>query len=100
MWFKGMVKCTDSGAKTSWNEFRHHHLIAVQFKARWGFSGGSESACNAGDPPDSIPGSGRSSGEFSSVTQSCLTLWDPMDCSTPGHPVHHQLLEFIQTHVC
>ena len=95
-----MVKCTDSGAKTSWNEFRHHHLIAVQFKARWGFSGGSESACNAGDPADSIPGSGRSSGEFSSVTQSCLTLWDPMDCSTPGHPVHHQLLEFIQTHVC
>ena len=35
----------------------------------------------------------------SSVTQLCLTLWDPMDCSTPGHPVHHQLLEFTQTHV-
>ena len=37
--------------------------------------------------------------QFSSVAQSCLTLWDPMDCSTPGFPVHHQLLEFIQTHV-
>ena len=36
---------------------------------------------------------------FSSVTQSCLTLCDPMDCSMPGFPVHHQLLEFSQTHV-
>ena len=36
---------------------------------------------------------------FSSVTQSCLTLCDPMDCSTPGLPVHHQLPEFTQTHV-
>ena len=37
--------------------------------------------------------------QFSSVTQSCLTLGDPMDCSTPGLHVHHQLLEFTQTHV-
>ena len=36
---------------------------------------------------------------FSSVTQSCLILCDPMDCSTPGLPVHHQLLEFTQTPV-
>ena len=36
--------------------------------------------------------------EFSSV-QSYLTLCDPMDCSTPGLPVHHQLPEFTQTHV-
>ena len=36
---------------------------------------------------------------FSSVTPSCLTLCDPMDCSTPGLPVHHQLLELAQTHV-
>ena len=35
---------------------------------------------------------------FSSVTQSCLTLCDPMDYSMPGLPVHHQLLEFTQTH--
>ena len=35
----------------------------------------------------------------SSVSQSCLTLCDPMDCSTPGLPVHHQLPEFTQTHV-
>ena len=37
--------------------------------------------------------------QFSSVAQSCLTLCDPMDCSTPGLPVHHQLLEPTQTHV-
>ena len=35
----------------------------------------------------------------SSVTQSCLTLCDPMNCSTPGFLVYHQLLEFTQTHV-
>ena len=37
--------------------------------------------------------------QFSSVTQSCPTLCDPMDCSTPGFHVHHQLQEFTQTHV-
>ena len=37
--------------------------------------------------------------QFSSVTQSCPTLCDPMDCSTPGFPVHHQLPELAQTHV-
>ena len=37
--------------------------------------------------------------EFSSVSQSCLTLCDPMNCSTPGFPVHHQLSELAQTHV-
>ena len=40
-----------------------------------------------------------SSVQFSSVSQSCLTLCDPMDCSTPGLLVHHQLLELPQTHV-
>ena len=35
----------------------------------------------------------------SSVVQSCPTLCDPMNCSMPGLPVHHQLLEFTQTHV-
>ena len=37
--------------------------------------------------------------QFSSVAQSCLTLCDPMNCSTPGLPVHHQLPEFTQTHI-
>ena len=37
--------------------------------------------------------------QFSSVAQSCPTLWDPMNSSTPGLPVHHQLPEFTETHV-
>ena len=39
------------------------------------------------------------SDQIRSVVQSCPTLWDPMNCSTPGLPVHHQLPEFTQTHV-
>ena len=37
--------------------------------------------------------------QFSSVAQSCPTLCGPMNCSTPGLPVHHQLREFTQTHI-
>ena len=37
--------------------------------------------------------------QFSSVAQSCPTLCGPMNCNTPGLPVHHQLPEFTQTHV-
>ena len=40
-----------------------------------------------------------SSVQFSSDDQLCLTLWDPMDCSTSGFPVLHYLPEFAQTHV-
>ena len=40
-----------------------------------------------------------SSVQFSSVAQLCLTLCDPVDCSSPGLPVQHQLPEFTQTHV-
>ena len=36
---------------------------------------------------------------ISSVAQSCLTLCNPMDCSTPGFPVHHQLPELAETHI-
>ena len=39
------------------------------------------------------------SAQFSLVTQSCPTLCDPMDCSAPGFPVHHQLSELAQTDV-
>ena len=37
--------------------------------------------------------------QLSSLTQSCPTLCDPMNFSTPGLPVHHQLPEFTQTHI-
>ena len=59
-------------------------------------------------PVVSLPGSHRlnsrsctetPSVQFSSVAQSCPTLCNPMGCSTPGFPVHHQLLEFTQAHV-
>ena len=60
-------------------------LISLQIKK--GFNGSHS--------PSSFPCQFR----FSSVTQSCPTPWDPMDCSTPGFPVHHQLLELAQTHV-
>ena len=40
-----------------------------------------------------------SKGQIRSVAQSCLTLCDPMNLSTPGLPVHHQLPEFTETHV-
>ena len=42
---------------------------------------------------------GESSIQFSSVAQSCPTLCHPMDCSTLGPPIHHQLPEFTQTHL-
>ena len=47
--------------------------------------------------PKPISGTSNSL-QFCSVTQSCLTLCYPMSCSTPGHPDHHQLPEFTQTH--
>ena len=37
--------------------------------------------------------------QFTSIVQLCLTLCDPIDCSTPAFPVHHQLPELTQTHV-
>ena len=42
---------------------------------------------------------GLASVQLSSVAQSYPTLWDPMNCSTPGLPVYHQLLESTQTHI-
>ena len=46
-----------------------------------------------------IPHESTNKDQFTSVAQSCPTLCDPMDCSTPGLSVHHQLLKLMQTHV-
>ena len=46
-----------------------------------------------------VPSNPLSSVQFSSVAQSCPTVCDPMDCSMPGLPAHHQLSELAQTHV-
>ena len=82
----------------------HKHTYGLP----WCGSDDKESALNAGDL-GLIPGSRRSTGEgngiplqysshqFSSVAQLCLILCDSVDCSTPGFPVHHQLLEPAQT---
>ena len=47
----------------------------------------------------SVTSNSLNSVQFSSAAQSCPTLCDPMNCSTPGLPIHHQLPEFTQTHV-
>ena len=52
-----------------------------------------------GSAHKSLSGNTIHSVQFSSVAQSCPMLCHPMDCSTSGFPVHHQLLEFTQTHV-
>ena len=53
---------------------------------------GNYASCNNMDEPKGH------SVQFSSVAQSCLALCDPVDCSMPCLPVHHQLPEFTQTH--
>ena len=68
------------------SSFPHYFLLGAKKKKRW---------CSLSESvsPLLIPV------QFSSVTQSCLTLCDPMDYSMPGFPVHHQLPELTQTHV-
>ena len=73
-------------------------------KIFWSYPAGTEHRDYQGDGP-LLCGQGfdkHSKGcksGLSSVAQSCPTLCDPMDCSTPGFPVHHQLPELAQTHV-
>ena len=52
-----------------------------------------------GPPPHPALPSRPGGSQFSLVAQSCLTVCDPMDCSMPGLPVHHQFPQFTQTHV-
>ena len=78
----------------------HSHGVAVTWLMDYGqkwWASVSGMACktshthSCGLPAGSI--------QFSLVAQSCPTLWDPIDCSTPGFPFHHQLPEFTPTHV-
>ena len=62
-------------------------------------AGSAQGSILSGLPVEIKGGMMLASVQFSSVTQSCRTLCDPMDCSTPGFPVHHQLPELTQTHV-
>ena len=74
-----------------------HHLIKFQNKSKskknfLHYMPGTYSSYNLKFIP-------LGSVQFSSVAQSCLTLCDPINLSTPGLPVHHQLPELTQTHV-
>ena len=73
------------------------HTVHYTPSTHWSYN--RKSVCTFWSPSSSRPSPLPTSVQFSSVAQSCLTLCDPMDCSTPGLPVHHQLPEFTQTHV-
>ena len=83
-WAQEMLVWVDSWRKFSANSFScKAHLWVITSTC---FSNSSKQT-------------GGSSVQFNSVAQLCSTLWDPMDCSTPGLPVHRHLLAFTQTHV-
>ena len=72
------------------------------FSSRWvNFWRGWDLSCSFGFLPQYLVQCWEHSRvfPFNSVTQSCPTLCDPMDCSTAGFFIHHQLLELAQTHV-
>ena len=84
------------------------HITICEIDSQWEFAVAQETQTGALYQPRGVEWGGRWEGgskgrgymyQFSSVTQSCPTLCDPMDCSTPGLPVHHHLPEFTQTHV-
>ena len=103
-------------AKTQHSESYDHGIRCHHFMAnRWGNNGNSERIFRGGrsskitandDCSHEIRGHlllGRKTMtklvQFSSATKPCMTLCDPIDCSNPGFPVCHQLLELTQTHV-
>ena len=94
---------------TSWREYCNYRLrgpftcllvmvlrLYVIFTFIWRWGGVLHTACGTSQTSDWIHDPYI---QFSSVTESCPTLCNPMNCSTPGLPIHHQLPEFTQTHV-
>ena len=92
----------------SYPEYQSHHFMANR-KGKSGSSdkfyfGGLQNHCRQGLQPLKYKTrtpwkQSYDKPQFSSVPQSCPTPCDPMDCSTPGFPVHHQLPEPTQAHV-
>ena len=76
---------------TSWTVIFLCHGILLARILRWVAISFSRGSSHLGIEP--------ATPAFSSVAQSCPTLCDPMDCSSPGFPVNHKLLELTQTHV-
>ena len=93
------TKIMASGSITSW-QIRGETVTDFIF---WGFKITSDGDCSHGIKRLLLLGrkvmTNLSSVQFSSVAQSCPTLCDPMNCSTPGLPVHQQLPEFTQIHI-
>ena len=94
---------------TSWREYCNYRLrgpftcllvmvlrLYVIFTFIWRWGGVLHTACGTSQTSDWIHDPYI---QFSSVTESCPTLCNPMNCSTPGLPIHHQLPEFTQTYV-
>ena len=79
------VKLTISSTVTHFYSCLQSFPASGSFLVSWLFTSGGQSI--------------GASVQFSSVSQLCPTLCDPMNCSMPGLPVHHQLPEFTQTHV-
>ena len=73
-------------------------VIQVTCNTCRGHAGG-DTQVYATAPPTGSRRKRSNSVQCSSVAQSCPTVSDPMNCSTPGLPVHHHLLEFTQTHL-
>ena len=69
----------------SMRTFSNEFILHIRWSNYWSF------AFNTSPSNESV--------QFSSVIQSCPTLYDPIDCRMPGFTVHHQLLELAQTHV-
>ena len=99
---KRVLRCVCAWSLWSSSDFRTWNLVSEKrsVRSQWECGWGTDGA----GPLNFILGvvgshEGFESVQFSSVAQSCPTLCDPMDCSTPGLPVHHQHLEFAQTHV-
>ena len=96
------------------NSLRSHGLQPTRLLCPWNFTGKITGVGCQFPMPRDLPDTGigptslasptlagrffttRVSVQFSSVTQSCPTLWDTMDCSTPGLPVHHQLPSLLK----
>ena len=74
-------------------------FLPGKFHEQRSLVGYSPQGCKESDTTKRLSTDTKEDVQFSSVTQSCLTLCDPMDCITLGFPVHHQLQELTQTHV-
>ena len=95
---KRWQKYTEELYKRDFHDSDNHNCVIshlepdiLECEVKWALGNITTSKASGGD--------GISIQFISSVTQLCLTLCDPMNCRTPGLPVHHQLLEFTQTHV-